>query len=132
MFECGLNYNYDFNQIITLFRYSQTDFEVGSNEESNLRDCITEFELFLMNIGNNEVFTNVGVQLTYKDMFQFLTVSDRIPTYGFEKLIDVEFVKCSFPRVSTCGLNISLTNEPKEIVKMLVTSIVYGGGFGEV
>ena len=85
MFKRGLDYNYDFNQVFTLFRYSQTDFETGLNEELNLRDWIIEFELFLMNIGNNEVFTNEGVQITYKDILQFLTGFDRIPTYGFEK-----------------------------------------------
>ena len=46
MFKRGLDYNYDFNQVITLFRYSQTDFETELNEELNLRDWIIEFELF--------------------------------------------------------------------------------------
>ena len=59
--------------------------------------------------------------------FVFATATDRIPPYGFEKLIDVTFKDVSLPKVLTCSLSLTLPNREK-----LVTAIKHGGGFGEI
>ena len=44
--------DYTFDQIIKLINYTQLlTTEEGSNNESNLRECISEFELILIEMG---------------------------------------------------------------------------------
>ena len=57
---------------------------------------------------------------------------DRIPHYGFEKLIDVTFEDVPLPKVSTCALTLILPNKHKLIRGKLVTATKDGEGFGDI
>lgn len=133
MFEHRKDRDYDFEQIMSLLNYKQNETleQTGSNAEMNIRECIAEFELFLINIGQKTILVD-NIPLTFEDLILFCTGSDRIPTYGFEKKIDIEFVDCELPRASTCGLILSLTNVPNKIAESIITAIKFGGGFGRV
>ena len=123
--------NYDFDQIMTIFRYKQKDtFEQGSNDAANVNECINEFESFLIEVGQREIFIDSENVLSYTN--QFFTESDRIPTYGFEKKIDIEFVDVVLPRVSTCELTLSLPKNSNKIADSIVTAVKFGGGLGRI
>ena len=124
-----------FDQVISLFQYKQiveNIFDVGSNERMNITNCITEFELFLLQIGSNSICLGDNDILDYEQLIFFATATDRIPPYGFEKLIDVTFEDVSLPKVSTCGLALTLPDKHKLIREKLVTAIKHGGGFGDI
>ena len=70
--------------------------------------------------------------MDYEQLIFFATATDRIPPYGFEKLIDITFGDVSLPKVSTCALTLTLPNKHKSIREKLVTAIKHGGGFGEI
>ena len=74
-------------------------FDVGSNERMNTTNCITEFELFLLQIGLDSISLGGNDILDYEQLF-FATATDRIPRHGFEKLIDVTFEDVSLQKVS--------------------------------
>ena len=105
---------------------------MGSNERMNITNCITEFELFLLQIGSNSICLGDNDILDYEQLIFFATATDRVPPYGFEKLIDVTFEDVSLPKVSTCALALTLPNKHKLIREKLVTAIKHGGGFGEI
>ena len=73
----------------------------------NITNCITEFELFLLQIGSNSICLGDNDILDYEQLIFFATATDRIPPYGFEKLIDVTFEDVSLPKVSTCALKLT-------------------------
>lgn len=86
--------NYDFDQIMTIFRYKQKDtFEQGSNDAANVNECINEFESFLIEVGQREIFIDSENVLSYTN--QFFTESDRIPTGLKRKLILNLWTLCS-------------------------------------
>ena len=98
-----------FDQVISLFQYKQiveNIFDVGSNEGMNISNCVTEFELFLLQIGSDSISLEDNDILDYEQLIFFVTATDRIPPYGFEKLIDVTFENVSLPKVSTCALTL--------------------------
>ena len=108
-------------------------FDVGSNERMNITNRITEFELFLLQIGSDSISLEDNDILDYEQLIFFVTATDRIPLYGFEKLIDVTFENVSLPKVSTCALTLILPNKHKLIRENLVTAIIkHRGGFGEI
>ena len=116
---------------MTIFRYKQKDtFEQGSNDAANVNECINEFESFLIEVGQREIFIDSENVLSYTN--QFFTESDRIPTYGFEKKIDIEFVDVVLPRVSTCELTLSLPKNSNKIADSIVTAVKFGGGLGRI
>ena len=133
MFESRPDENYDFDQVMTIFRYKQKDtLQQGSNDAANVHECITELELFLTKVGQKEIIIDNENVLSYTHLIQFCTGSDRIPTYGFEKKIDIEFVDVVLPRVSTCGLTLCLPKNANKIADSIVTAIKFGGGFGRI
>jgi len=120
--------------MISLLSYKQLKdgtFAEGSNKAIQIRDCIAEFELFLINVGIKEVLID-DVPLRYEDFLFFATGGDRIPPYGFDKKIDILFEDISLPKVNTCGLILRLPSRSENLAQKLITSIKYGGGFGEV
>ena len=124
-----------FDQVISLFQYKQVVeniLDVGSNERMNINNCITEFELFLLQTGSDSISLGGNDILDYEQLIFFATATDRIPPYGFEKLIDVTFEDVSLPKVSTCALTLTLPNKHKLIREKLVTAVKHGGGFGEI
>jgi hypothetical protein len=126
---------YTFDQIISLMSYQQIKlkvFENGSNDESNLRECIAEFEMFLINIGIGLVFLEENVALRYTDLIFFITGCDRIPPFGFEKNIDIFFEDVSLPKASTCGLILTLPKKASTLGASIITAVKFGGGFGEI
>ena len=83
-----------FDQVISLFQYKQiveNIFNVGSNERMNINNCITEFESFLLQIGSDPTSLGGNDILDYEQLIFFATATDRIPPYGFVKLIDFTF-----------------------------------------
>ena len=78
-----------------------------------------------MSLGDNDI-------LDYEQLIFFATATDRIPPYGFEKLIDVTFEDVSLPKVSTYALALTLPNKRKLIREKLVTATKHGGGLGEI
>ena len=56
--------------------------------------------------------------------------SDKIPSIGFEKQIDIFFEEINFLKISTCGLHVTFPFSDAE--KKLRIAIKYGGGFGVV
>ena len=124
-----------FDQVISLFQYKQiveSIFDVGSNECMNITNCITEFELFLLQIGSDSISLGGNNILDYEQLKFFATATDGIPSYGFEKLIDVIFEDGSLSKLSTCALTLTLPNKHKLISEKLLTAIKHGGGFGEI
>ena len=124
-----------FDQVISLFQCKQIGeniFDVGSNERMNINNCITEFELFLLQIGSDSISLGGNNILDYDQLIFLDTAANRIPRYDFEKLIDVTFEDVSLPKVSTCALTLTLPNQHKSIREKLVTAIKHGGGFREI
>ena len=73
--------------------------EKGSNLYQYEEEAILEFEMFLLNLSNNES----GVDLT--DFLEFVAATDRIPIQGFGKPTEIFFVDTDrYSTASTCGL----------------------------
>jgi len=122
---------YTFEQVINLFEYSQIDkVESGSNIENSIRNSIGEFELFLLNIGNNVINVDDSL-LTYSNFLFFLTGSDRIPPGGFDKKIEVYF-EGSRINVSTCVLVLTLPTATANLEESILVALKFGGGFGDI
>ena len=124
-----------FDQVISLFQCKEiveNIFNVGSNERMNINNCTTEFESFLLQIGSDPTSLGGNDILDYEQLIFFATATDRIPPYGFVKLIDFTFEDVSLPKVSTCALTLTLPNKHKLIRERLVTAIKHGEGFGEI
>ena len=63
-----------FDQVISLFKYKQiveNIFDVGSNERMNITNCITEFQLFLLQIGWDSISLGGKDILDYEQLFCF-------------------------------------------------------------
>ena len=118
-----------FDQVISLFQYKQI---VENNEHMNITNCITKFELFLLQIGSDSIYLGGNDILDYEQLVFFTTVTDRIPPYGFEKLVEVTLEDVSLPKVSTCAFTLTLPNKHKLIKEKLVTAMKHGTGFGEI
>lgn len=74
--------------------------EEGSNESIEIDDAIVEFELFLAGLDSNRF-----EGLSLRSFLVFAIGMDRIPVFGLEKKIDIEFVNVDrLPKTSTCGL----------------------------
>jgi len=128
------NINYCFDQIINLIssrQFVNKEYETGSNQADLIERCIAEFELFLVNLGCGKIIAD-GKTLDYCDLILFITGCDRVPTYGFEKKLEVIFENVSLPTASTCGLIMRVPNTPDTMQKKLITALVFGGGFGSV
>ena len=121
------------NEFFGLFNFVKNG-EQGSNSRNLIENIICDFEIFLNSIGSGEVKDNDGKVLGLHDVLFLLTALDRIPPFGFEKKIDVFFSnEISFPKISTCSLNLTLpVGENVSIEHMLLTAISFGSGFGEV
>ena len=125
--------DYTFDQIIKLINYTQLlTTEEGSNNESNLRECISEFELILIEMGQHSIMIEDDIPLCYSDLLFFITGCDRIPSYGFGKKIDVDFTDISLPKSHSCALSLHMTNVPKSMLRKLLVAIRYGGGYGVI
>ena len=128
--------DYDFNQMISLITFKQIadkENEEGSNKAENICECISEFELFLINVDTRQIMLEENRPLTYKDLLFFITGSDRIPPYGFGKNIDVVFSDMiSLPKAHTCGLTLTVPADPTEMQNKLILAIRFGGGFGGI
>ena len=121
---------YSFTDVISLFSYTQRDeFENGSNAWHKLQGSVTEFEVFLSNIESKSIKIDVKA-VTFEDLLLFCTGTDRIPPYGFEKAIEIEFHDVSLPSCSTCGLHVVVPYT--DIESKFVMALNYGGGFGSI
>ena len=58
-------------------------------------------------------------------LFLFIGI-ERIPPFGLEKKIDIEFVNGGETRISNCSYSVTLS--PTNAVKMLEMALKYGGG----
>ena len=97
--------------------------EKGSNLYQHEEEAILAFEMFLLNLSNNES----GVDLT--DFLKFVAATDRIPIQGFGKPIEIFFVDTDrYPTASTCGLY--MTVPLKVSVEKLLRSLKNKGTFG--
>ena len=97
--------------------------EKGSNLYQHEEEAILEFEMFLLNLSNNES----SVDLT--DFLKFFVATDRIPIQGFGKPIEIFFVDTDrYPTASTCGLY--MTVPLKVFVEKLLRSLKDEGTFG--
>jgi len=129
---------YTFEDFIQLIAYPQTinidAEEANSNFLDRLRNAISEFELFLLEVGKNMVQLDGELKLNFSDILLLLTGSDRIPLGGFEKKIEVFFTAdVSIPKISTCGLIFTLPLAMENFSKLMVNSIKFGGvGFGDI
>ena len=120
-----------FSQIMQLFSYVQLgQYEESSNDYTNLQESIVEFELLMSEIESKQVMLSKNEVVRFDHLLLFCTGVDRLPPYGFQKLIDVEFKNVSLPSASTCGLQ--LTMPISDLRKKLITAIKFGGGFGVV
>lgn len=130
--------NITFNQMMNLFSYPQKDsLPNGSNELEKIIAAITEFEMLLSEIESNIVYLSPGNLMTFNHLLFFCTGVDKIPPYGFEKLIEVTFEGNKLPRASTCCLEVTFPlplqdNEHMPLKDKLIIAINYGGGFGDI
>lgn len=129
---------YTFEEMISLFIYPQTTNldadEATSNFMDRIRIAISEFELFLLDVGHGNVIIEDETLLTFHDILLLLTGCDRIPPSGLEKKIEVFFADdISYPKISTCGLIFTLPIQTKNFQTMMVNSVKFGGvGFGDI
>ena len=108
------NLNISVCDMINLFSYNFNG-EAGSTRRVMEDEAMVELE-FLVNDLNNGVVKG----LSLRDLLVFITGSDVIPPFGFQKKIDVYFEESDqLAKSSTCALNfyISYTNTPKNIEK---------------
>ena len=97
--------------------------EKGSNLYQHEEGAILEFEMFLLNLSNNES----GVDLT--DVLKFFAATERIPIQVFGKSIEIFFVDTDrYPTASTCGLY--MTGPLNVSVEKLLRTLKDGGAFG--
>ena len=97
--------------------------EKGSNLYQHEEEAILEFEMFLLNLSNNES----GVDLT--DFLKFVAATDRIPIQGFGKPIEIFFVDTD--RYSTASTYALYMTVPLKVsVEKLWRSLKDGGTFG--
>ena len=136
--EYGATIEYTFEDFIKLIVYPQATNidadEANSNYLDRLRNAISEFELFLLEVGNQIVHLDGELKLKFTDILLLLTGSDRIPLGGFEKKIEVFFTDdVSIPKISTCGLMFTLPLKMENFAKLMVNSVKFGGvGFGDI
>ena len=117
----------DIEKFLELLQYNKTS-EAGSNNFHQEESAIVEFELFIASVYNGSVY-NEDVKLKLEDILYFITCFDQVPPHGLPKKIDVFFDgELCLPKVSTCGLSITLplTN----IDAVFKTAIIFGCGFG--
>ena len=110
------NLNISVCDVINLFSYNFNG-EAGSTRRVMEDEAMVELE-FLVNDLNNGVVKG----LSLRDLLVFITGSDVIPPFGFQKKIDVYFEESDqLAKSSTCALNfyISCTNTRNNIEKAL-------------
>ena len=110
------NLNISVCDMINLFSYNFNG-EAGSTRRVMEDEAMVELE-FLVNDLNNGVVKD----LSLRDLLVFITGSDVIPPFGFQKKIDVYFEESDqLAKSSTCALNfyISCTNTRNNIEKAL-------------
>ena len=106
---CTNNITISFDEMVKQFSYNQLQVpEKGSNEYCKAQDLIDQFEHVLV----------------------FCTGMDRIPPYGLNQKIEVEFKDVSLPCANTCGLHLTLATV--DIKGKLVIAVNFGGGFGKI
>ena len=108
------NLNISVGDMIDLFSYSFNG-EAGSTRRVMEDEAMVELELLVNDLNNGVV-----KDLFLRDLLVFITGSDVIPPFGFQKKIDVYFEESDqLAKSSTCALNfyISCTNTPKNIEK---------------
>lgn len=126
-----------FASMASLFNYVQLSSEEGSNQRTVIEQCVVEFEMFLAAIESKEIMLNEEELMTYEHILFFCTGVDRVPPYGFEKLIDVTFQGTSLPTASTCALELVLPVSVdclySEVIReKMAIALNLGGGFGNV
>ena len=95
----------------------------GSNLYQHEEEAILEFEMFLLNLSNNES----GVDLT--DFLKFVAATNRIPIQRFGRPIEIFFVDTDrYQTASSCGLYVTVPL--KVSVEKLLRSLKDGGTFG--
>ena len=110
------NLNVSVCNMINLFSYNFNG-EAGSTRRVMEDEAMVELE-FLINDLNNGVVKDLSV----RDLLVFITGSDVIPPFGFQKKIDVYFEESNqLAKSSTCALNfyISCKNTRNNIEKAL-------------
>ena len=110
------NLNISVCDMINLFSYNFNG-EAGSTRRVMEDEAMVELD-FLVNDLNNGVVKD----LSLRDLLVFITGSDVIPPFGFQKKIDVYFEETDqLAKSSTCALNfyISCTNTRNNIEKAL-------------
>ena len=103
----------------------KNDEEKHSNEWTVINNIALEVELFFASVANDDI-SGFGLS----DLLFLFTVMERIPPFGLEKKIDIEFVEGEEPRISTCSYSVALS--VTNAVKMLEIALKYGGGLGTV
>ncbi|XP_066913083.1 uncharacterized protein [Clytia hemisphaerica] len=118
---------YCFEDFVLLFDYTDPKIQPGSNKAMKIRNCISEFELFLLNLGNGRF------NYTYCDLLFLLTGLDRLPPNGGLNKIKVKF-DALIMKASTCGPNLELPvlDCPDQIEKNMLMGLKFGSGFGTV
>ena len=107
--------------MINLFSYNLNG-EAGSAWRVMEDEAMVELEFSVNDINNGVV-----KDLSLRDLFVFITSSDVIAPFGFQKKIDVYFEESDqLAKSSTCALNfyISCTNTQNNIEKALKMSRV--------
>ena len=111
----------DFMSVINF----KNDEEKHSNQWTVINNIVLEVELFFASVANNDI-SGFGLN----DLLFLFTGMERIPPFGLEKKIDIEFVDGDEPRISTCSYSVTLP--ATNAVKMLEMALKYGGGLGTV
>lgn len=120
-----------YEKMMSLFYYDDLNrFLPGSTKYALLQDNIVDFELLLSNIEAGEVMLDESTPLRFDHLIEFCTGVDRIPSYGFEKAIEITFHDVSLPSASTCGLTLTLPTTA--LSEKIIMAIKFGQGFGAI
>ena len=112
------------NDFISVINF-KNDAEKHSNQWTIINNIALEVKLFFASVANNNI-SGFGLN----DLLFLFTGMERIPPFGLEKKIDIEFVEGDEPRISTCSCSVTLS--VTNAVKMLEMTLKYGGGLGVV
>lgn len=112
-------------QFLELIEFER-DCEQGSNKNNQINDLACDFELFVASLWNNEI-----PEKTLSDFLYLLTGLEKIPPFGLEKKIEVQFSEIEkFAKISTCSFKLTLPMS--NIQNILKLCLQFGGGLGSV